>query len=151
MIMMSPDGRPIIDHVPSVHGLYVMLGDSGTSFKTSPAIGKCLAEWIVNGQARTVDLWPFRSTRFAEGTPGSTRTTTADAGLFLATFIGVMGGLGGPPSPRSGRPGKPGAPLVTRSLLGPRRPPKPPNVRGAPGSGHPSAHASSGPGFMAER
>ena len=69
MIMMSRDGRPIIDHVPSVHGLYVMLGDSGTSFKTSPAIGKCLAEWIVNGQARTVDLWPFRSTRFAEGTP----------------------------------------------------------------------------------
>jgi sarcosine oxidase, subunit beta len=69
MIMMSPDGRPIIDHIPSVHGLYVMLGDSGTSFKTSPAIGKCLAEWIVDGQPRTVDLWPFRSTRFAEGKP----------------------------------------------------------------------------------
>jgi sarcosine oxidase subunit beta len=42
MIMMSPDGRPIIDQIPSVPGLYVMLGDSGTSFKTSPAIGKCL-------------------------------------------------------------------------------------------------------------
>lgn len=69
MIMMSPDGRPIIDHVPSVHGLYVMLGDSGTSFKTSPAIGKCLAEWIVHGQPRTADLFPFRSTRFAEGKP----------------------------------------------------------------------------------
>jgi sarcosine oxidase subunit beta len=69
MIMMSPDGRPIIDHVPSAHGLYVMLGDSGTSFKTSPAIGKCLAEWIVHGQPRTCDLRPFRSTRFAEGRP----------------------------------------------------------------------------------
>jgi sarcosine oxidase subunit beta len=69
MIMMSPDGRPIIDHVPSLPGLYVMLGDSGTSFKTSPAIGKCLAEWIVYGKPRTVDLWPFRSTRFAEGAP----------------------------------------------------------------------------------
>jgi sarcosine oxidase subunit beta len=69
MIMMSPDGRPIIDHVPSVHGLYVMLGDSGTSFKTSPAIGRCLAEWIVHGQPRTCDLFPFRSTRFAEGKP----------------------------------------------------------------------------------
>ncbi len=69
MIMMSPDGRPIIDHIPSVHGLYVMLGDSGTSFKTSPAIGKCLAEWIVHGQPRTCDLFPFRSTRFAEGKP----------------------------------------------------------------------------------
>jgi sarcosine oxidase subunit beta len=69
MIMMSADGRPIIDQVPSVSGLYVMLGDSGTSFKTSPAIGQCLAEWIVHGKPRTVDLTPFRSTRFAEGQP----------------------------------------------------------------------------------
>jgi len=69
MIMMSADGRPIIDQIPSVAGLYCMLGDSGTSFKTSPAIGKCLAEWIVDGKPRTVDLTPFRSTRFAEGQP----------------------------------------------------------------------------------
>jgi sarcosine oxidase subunit beta len=69
MIMMSPDGRPVIDHIPSVRGLYVMLGDSGTSFKTAPAIGLCLAEWIVHGAPRTVDLTPFRSTRFAEGKP----------------------------------------------------------------------------------
>jgi sarcosine oxidase, subunit beta len=67
MIMMSADGRPIIDQIPTVAGLYCMLGDSGTSFKTSPAIGKCLAEWIVDGKPRTVDLTPFRSTRFAEG------------------------------------------------------------------------------------
>jgi sarcosine oxidase subunit beta len=69
MIMMSADGRPIIDQIPSMAGLYCMLGDSGTSFKTSPAIGRCLAEWIVDGKPRTVDLSPFRSTRFAEGLP----------------------------------------------------------------------------------
>jgi len=69
MIMMSADGRPIIDQIPSIAGLYCMLGDSGTSFKTSPAIGKCLAEWIVDGKPRTVDLTPFRSTRFAEQQP----------------------------------------------------------------------------------
>jgi sarcosine oxidase subunit beta len=69
MIMMSPDGRPIIDQIPSVAGLYCMLGDSGTSFKTSPAIGRCLAEWVVDGKPKTVDLTPFRSTRFAEGKP----------------------------------------------------------------------------------
>ena len=67
--MMSPDGRPIIDQVPAVPGLWVMLGDSGTSFKTAPAIGRCLAEWIVHGRPRLVDLSPFRSTRFAEGQP----------------------------------------------------------------------------------
>jgi sarcosine oxidase subunit beta len=69
MIMMSPDGRPIIDQIPSVPGLWVMLGDSGTSFKTSPAIGRCLAEWIVHGRPLLMDLKPFRSTRFAEGAP----------------------------------------------------------------------------------
>jgi len=69
VFMMSPDGRPIIDQIPSVPGLFCMMGDSGTSFKTSPAIGKCLAEWIVYGEPRTVDLTPFRSTRFAEGQP----------------------------------------------------------------------------------
>ena len=69
MIMMSDDGRPIIDQFPSVPGLYGMLGDSGTSFKTSPAIGRCLAEWIAYGAPKLVDLTPFRSTRFAEGQP----------------------------------------------------------------------------------
>jgi sarcosine oxidase subunit beta len=67
--MMSPDSRPIIDQVPQVPGLFVMLGDSGTSFKTAPAIGKCLAEWVIHGEPQTVDLTPFRSTRFAEGKP----------------------------------------------------------------------------------
>jgi len=71
LIMMSPDGRPIIDQIPSIPGLWAMLGDSGTSFKTAPAIGRCLAEWIVEGTPRTADLTPFRSTRFAEGHPWS--------------------------------------------------------------------------------
>jgi sarcosine oxidase subunit beta len=69
MIMMSPDGRPLIDRIASVEGLFVMLGDSGTSFKTAPAIGRCLAEWIVEGKPRLLDLTPFRATRFAEGKP----------------------------------------------------------------------------------
>ena len=67
MIMMSPDGRPIIDRVPSIEGLWVMAGDSGTSFKTAPAIGRCLAEWITSGAPVTADLAPFSSRRFAEG------------------------------------------------------------------------------------
>jgi sarcosine oxidase subunit beta len=69
ILMMSPDARPIIDRLPQYEGLYTMTGDSGTSFKTSPAIGKCLAEWITEGRPKTVDLTPFRSTRFAEGKP----------------------------------------------------------------------------------
>jgi glycine/D-amino acid oxidase-like deaminating enzyme len=68
MIMMSADGRPIIDRL-GPEGLWGMLGDSGTSFKTSPAIGRGLAEWIVSGAPSTVDLHPFRASRFAEGRP----------------------------------------------------------------------------------
>ena len=69
MIMMSPDGRPIIDRASSIDGLWLMAGDSGTSFKTSPAIGRCLAEWIVRGAPVTADLAPFSARRFAEGRP----------------------------------------------------------------------------------
>jgi len=69
MIMMSPDGRPIIERVASVDGLWVMAGDSGASFKTSPAIGRGLAEWITTGAPATADLAPFSSRRFAEGRP----------------------------------------------------------------------------------
>jgi glycine/D-amino acid oxidase-like deaminating enzyme len=68
MIMMSPDGRPIIDRL-GPEGLWGMLGDSGTSFKTSPAIGRCLAEWVATGTPSTADLHPFRASRFAEGRP----------------------------------------------------------------------------------
>ena len=67
VIAMSPDAHGIIDRIPAYRGLYCALGDSGTNFKTGPAIGKCLAEWIVDGAPQTVDLRPFRSTRFAEG------------------------------------------------------------------------------------
>lgn len=67
MYTMSPDHRPIIDQIPSVGGLFCMLGDSGSSFKTGPAIGKCLAEWVIHGEPQTADLSPFHSTRFAEG------------------------------------------------------------------------------------
>lgn len=67
ILMFSPDSRPIIDQLPGYEGLFCMTGDSGTSFKTSPAIGKCLAEWVVQGRATTVDLTPFRASCFAEG------------------------------------------------------------------------------------
>ncbi|MCX2726669.1 FAD-binding oxidoreductase [Thermomicrobium sp. 4228-Ro] len=68
VVMQSPDGRPLIGPVPGYTGLFAMLGDSGTSFKTAPAVGRALAEWIVHGTPAQ-DLSPFRLTRFAEGQP----------------------------------------------------------------------------------
>lgn len=68
-LMGSPDSRPLIGALEQVEGLYCMAGDNGTSFKTAPAIGKCLSELILEGEATTVDLTPFRPSRFAEGEP----------------------------------------------------------------------------------
>jgi sarcosine oxidase subunit beta len=66
---MSPDTRAVLDGVPGVGGLFVAAGFSGTGFKKAPAVGACLSELIVEGRARTVDLRPFRWSRFAENDP----------------------------------------------------------------------------------
>jgi len=68
-LMGSRDSRPLIGSIDQYEGLYLMGGDSGTSFKTAPAIGKSLSELVLEGQASTVDLYPFRPSRFAEGQP----------------------------------------------------------------------------------
>ena len=76
--MRSPDGHPIVDRAPGIEGLWLMAGDSGTSFKTAPAIGVCLAEWMTEGAPRLVDLTPFRATRFADGEPWLDATAYGD-------------------------------------------------------------------------
>jgi sarcosine oxidase subunit beta len=76
--MRSADGHPIIDRAPGIDGMWLMAGDSGSSFKTAPAIGICLAEWMTDGVSRLVDLSPFRATRFAEGRPWLDRFAYGD-------------------------------------------------------------------------
>ena len=61
--------HPIIGAWPAVEGLYLMTGDSGSSFKTAPATGVCLTELMLDGASKLVDLTPFRPSRFAEGKP----------------------------------------------------------------------------------
>ena len=63
----TPDWHPVLDAVPGVGGLYCGIGFSGHGFKLSPAIGKSVAEMVVEGRARDVDLTPLRFSRFAEG------------------------------------------------------------------------------------
>jgi sarcosine oxidase, subunit beta len=66
---MTPDQRPILGPVGQAgpDGLFLQCGFSGTGFKTAPAIGACMAEWILDGRPLTVDVTPFRLERFAEG------------------------------------------------------------------------------------
>ena len=63
----TPDLHPIVDRVDGIDGLYVCTGFSGHGFKLSPAVGICMAELILDGEARTVDISPLRLDRFARG------------------------------------------------------------------------------------
>ena len=63
----TPDLHPVVDRVDGVEGLYICTGFSGHGFKLSPAVGICMAELILDGAARTVDISPLRISRFAEG------------------------------------------------------------------------------------
>lgn len=66
---LTPDERPILGSAGSAGpaGFYLDCGHSGTGFKTSPAIGLAMAELILDGTSRTVDLSPFTLERFASG------------------------------------------------------------------------------------
>lgn len=63
----TPDSHPIIGEVKGVPGLFCAIGFSGHGFKLGPAVGLLMAEMIVDGKARTLDLAPLEFERFAEG------------------------------------------------------------------------------------
>ena len=54
---MTQDGLPLIGAIPGLEGAYVATGHS--VWGTAPATGEAMAELIVDGVARTVDLAPF--------------------------------------------------------------------------------------------
>jgi glycine/D-amino acid oxidase-like deaminating enzyme len=66
---VSPDFRPLIGPTPGVEGLFVVCGFSGMGFKISPAVGLCVAEWLLDGKASSVDISAFDPARFARGEP----------------------------------------------------------------------------------
>jgi sarcosine oxidase subunit beta len=61
---MTPDAHPIIGWVGD--GVYAACGFSGHGFMQSPAVGKAVAEELLDGRS-SVDLTPYRLERFAEG------------------------------------------------------------------------------------
>lgn len=63
---ITPDQRAIYGGT-DLGGFYLACGLSGTGFKTSPAAGASLVELILDGKPKTVDITPFRFSRFEEG------------------------------------------------------------------------------------
>jgi len=63
---MTPDRHPIIGGSP-VGGLFLANGFSGHGFQHAPVVGKLIAELIVDGEARTVDISSLGLDRFERG------------------------------------------------------------------------------------
>ena len=61
---MTPDAHPILGQVAD--GVFAACGFSGHGFMQSPAVGRALAELILEGEA-ALDLAPYRLERFAAG------------------------------------------------------------------------------------
>jgi sarcosine oxidase subunit beta len=61
---ISPDHHAILGKVPEVEGFIVANGFSGHGFQHSPAVGKVIAELIVDGRATSIDISPLSIQRF---------------------------------------------------------------------------------------
>ena len=67
------DGLPLIGRVPGFEGAYVATGHSVWGILNAPATGEAMAELVVDGAARTVDLAPFDPGRLAPLDPSRRR------------------------------------------------------------------------------
>lgn len=70
---MTPDRHPILGRAPGLPGLVLANGFSGHGFQHAPIVGKLLAELIVDGGARTVDISSLGLDRFADGRASAER------------------------------------------------------------------------------
>jgi glycine/D-amino acid oxidase-like deaminating enzyme len=70
---VTSDGLPLIGAVPGIAGAYVATGHSVWGILNAPATGEAMAELIVDGAARTVDLAPFNPGRMPPFDPARRR------------------------------------------------------------------------------
>jgi len=66
---VTPDDNPLLGWTGGPEGLAVAAGFSGHGFMQGPAIGRCMAELLLDGAASDIEISPFRPSRFAEGAP----------------------------------------------------------------------------------
>jgi glycine/D-amino acid oxidase-like deaminating enzyme len=60
---VTRDGLPLVGRVPGVEGAYVATGHSVWGMLNAPATGEAMAELIVGGETRTVDIAAFDPAR----------------------------------------------------------------------------------------
>ena len=67
---VTRDGLPLIGAVPGARGVYVATGHSVWGILNAPATAEAVAELILDGAARTIDLTPFDPARLPALDPG---------------------------------------------------------------------------------
>ncbi|MGH7347349.1 MAG: NAD(P)/FAD-dependent oxidoreductase, partial [Candidatus Rokuibacteriota bacterium] len=73
---LTPDDHAIIGWAPGVEGFFVAVGFGGHGFQHSPATGRYVAEWLLDGKP-SIDLSLFDPGRFDR--PGFTSAAAPDA------------------------------------------------------------------------
>ena len=64
---ISPDHHAILGKAPGIEGFILANGFSGHGFQHSPAVGRVIAELIVDGEATTIDISSLSIERFGKG------------------------------------------------------------------------------------
>jgi len=64
---ITPDHNPILGAMPGVPGWYNAVGFSGHGVQHAAAVGRLLAEEVVDGRASSINIDPLRYERFASG------------------------------------------------------------------------------------
>ena len=54
MYPMRPDGKPVVGPHPAVPSVVAVAGAGGSGLQSSPALGLIAAEWILDGEPRTI-------------------------------------------------------------------------------------------------
>ena len=73
---LTPDDHAIIGWAPGVEGFFLAVGFGGHGFQHSPATGRYVAEWLLDGKP-SLDLSLFDPGRFDR--PGAAPEATPDA------------------------------------------------------------------------
>jgi sarcosine oxidase subunit beta len=66
---VTPDDNPILGRMPGADTWVNAAGFSGHGVQQAPAVGRVIAEEIVDGRAHSIDIDPLRIQRFAGGLP----------------------------------------------------------------------------------
>ncbi|EHQ87715.1 NAD(P)/FAD-dependent oxidoreductase [Desulfosporosinus youngiae] len=65
----TPDFHPIIGEASGLKGLFFANGFSGNGFMHAPAAGRIMADLVLKGGTKWMDVSPFHPDRFARGCP----------------------------------------------------------------------------------